>query len=89
MWYPRFGMQLQLWGYSNTFISFNRGYVTDDHYYVIKHTGIPMIDIIHYEPKVGSSFGTFWHTHDDNMSIIDKETLNKMGSTLLKVLYNE
>lgn len=76
-------------GHANTFVSYNRGYVTDDHYYVNKYTGIPVIDIIHYEPKVGSSFGTFWHTHDDNMDIIDKTTLSKVGNTLLNVLYNE
>ena len=76
-------------GYSNTFVSFNRGYVTDDHYYVNKYTGIPVIDIIHYEPKIGSSFGSFWHTHDDNMDIIDRTTLNKVGQTLLNVLYSE
>lgn len=76
-------------GHANTFVSYNRGYVTDDHYYVNKYTGIPVIDIIHYEPKVGQSFGTFWHTHDDNMDIIDKTTLSKVGNTLLNVLYNE
>lgn len=76
-------------GYGESFPMYTRGYVTDDHYYVNKYTGIPIVDIINYEAKDGGSFGYFWHTHDDNMESISKETLNKVGNTLLKVLYSE
>ena len=47
--------------------------------------GIPTLDIIHYEPS-GSGFGDFWHTHDDNMSGISKQTLNAVGETVFKVV---
>lgn len=76
-------------GYSGFFVNYNRGYVTDDHFYVNQATGIPIIDIIHYEPNVGQSFGSYWHTHDDNMSIIDKNTLKAVGQTITTILYNE
>lgn len=76
-------------GYSGVFVNYNRGYVTDDHFYVNQATGIPMIDIIHYEPNVGQSFGTYWHTHDDNMDIISKATLQAVGQTITTLLYRE
>jgi len=74
-------------GYTGTFMSYDRGFVIDDHYYVNRQTNIPMIDIIQHDPTHG--FGEFWHTHDDNMSVIDKQTLEKVGKTLIKVLYDE
>jgi len=46
-----------------------------------------MIDIIEYDS--GSGFGKYWHTQDDNMQVIDKNTLKAVGQTLLQVLYNE
>ncbi|WP_448518869.1 M28 family peptidase [Rhodoflexus sp.] len=58
----------------------------DDHLYVNQLAGIPMIDIIQHE---NGAFGSFWHTHRDNMDIISKETLYAVGKTVLQVLYNE
>lgn len=76
-------------GYSKYFIN-NRDYrgLIDDHYYINKIAGIPSIDIIHYNIHT-SDFGTFHHTHKDNMSLIDKEPLKAVGHTVLDVLYNE
>lgn len=76
-------------GYSKYFIN-NRDYrgLTDDHYYVNTVTHIPSIDIVHYNPYT-ADFGNFHHTHRDNISIIDKETLKVVGHTLLDVIYNE
>jgi glutaminyl-peptide cyclotransferase len=48
-----------------------------------------MIDIIHLIPNSASSFGAYHHTHRDNMSIIDKNTLKAVGQTVLSVLYQE
>lgn len=73
-------------GYSNYFKNFERGYVTDDHVYVMKHLRIPMIDIIDCDLNTSSHFGKYWHTHDDNMDAIDKKTLKAVGQTLLNVL---
>ena len=76
-------------GYSEYFIFANGGAVTDDHIYVNKYLGIPCVDIIQYDPGATSSFGSSWHTHNDNMDIIDKKTLKAVGQTLLDVLYRE
>ena len=63
--------------------------VTDDHVYVYQLRQIPCVDIINFNPKSDRGFGDFWHTLDDNMSIIDKATLNAVGQTVLEVIYNE
>jgi glutaminyl-peptide cyclotransferase len=74
-------------GYNQYFIHQVAGSITDDHYYVNKEAKIPMIDIIEYDPDSG--FGDYWHTQEDNMQVIDKNTLKAVGQTLLQVLYNE
>ncbi len=63
--------------------------ITDDHVPVNKLTGIKTIDIIHLTPDPMNPFPRHWHTHDDNMSVIDKQTLNAVGLTLLRVVYEE
>jgi len=74
-------------GYNQYFIHQVAGNITDDHYYVNKYAKIPMIDIIDYDP--GAGFGDYWHTQQDNMSVIDKNTLKAVGQTLLQTLYSE
>jgi len=74
-------------GHSKYFLYQNYGGITDDHYYVNTLNGTPAIDIIHTKPSGG--FGDFWHTHDDNMQVIDKNTLRAVGETLLAVIYAE
>lgn len=76
-------------GYGNYFVYQNGGAITDDHVYVNKHLNIPCIDIIQYDPSTNSSFGSYWHTHNDNMNVVDKNTLKAIGQTLLEVLFNE
>jgi len=61
--------------------------ITDDHLYVNQLANIPTIDIIHYTQT--GEFGDFWHTHQDNMDIISKNTLVAVGKTVLTVLYQE
>lgn len=63
--------------------------VTDDHVYVYNLRQIPCVDIINYDPNSDTGFGDFWHTHADNMDIIDRQTLNAVGQTLLEVIYKE
>lgn len=63
--------------------------VIDDHYYINIIAGIPTIDIIHLENNRPSMFADFWHTHEDNMEIIDKQTLKAVGQTVLHVVYKE
>ena len=63
--------------------------ITDDHVYVNQLAQIPMIDIIEYSTEGKGYFGSYWHTHDDNMDIIGKETLKAVGQTVTHVIYNE
>lgn len=76
-------------GHSKYFIDreLGRG-LTDDHKYVNEIAKIPCMDIIHFEIE-RQDFGTFHHTHADNMSIINKTTLKAVGETILQVLYQE
>lgn len=60
----------------------------DDHLYVNKIANVPSIDIIQYDPETGA-FNKNWHTHDDNMESIDKETLQAVGETVMAVILNE
>ena len=72
-------------GHGKYFVNYQGGQLTDDHLFINKVRGIPTLDIIHYEPS-GSGFGDFWHTHDDNMSGINKNTLKAVGETVFKVV---
>ena len=65
--------------------------LTDDHTYINELTQIPTLDIIHYEISPFTNrfdFGKFHHTHQDNMEIIDRQTLKAVGQTVLTYLYN-
>lgn len=81
--------QAQSLGFGNYFINQKGGAITDDHIYVNQIIGIPSIDIIQYDPNSGSGFGAYWHTINDTMDNIDKNTLNAVGTTLMHVVYNE
>ncbi len=76
-------------GFGSNFIKSPVGAITDDHYFVNTLAGIPMIDIIEHDASGTQFFGSYWHTHKDNMDIIDKNTLKAVGQTALQVLYNE
>ncbi len=77
-------------GFGNYFRNEEMGAITDDHLYVNKLAGIPSIDIIHYRNEgQNSGFGHYWHTVNDTMENIDKNTLFAVGTTLMHVVYNE
>lgn len=75
-------------GFGNYFINYSKEGITDDHVYVSFLAKIPTIDIIEYDPRTKSGFGRFWHTHKDNMRVIDKNTLLAVGKTVMYVSYN-
>lgn len=75
-------------GYSNYFLRQDGGWVTDDHVYV-NEMGIPAIDIINSDLSSRNGFAKHWHTHADNMDVIDKNTLRAVGQTLMSVLFRE
>lgn len=76
-------------GFEKYFINKPGGGITDDHLYVNQLAGIPSIDIIHYNPNNANGFGDYWHTVNDNMQNIDKQTLFAVGTTVMQVVYNE
>ncbi len=75
-------------GYSNHFVDEQANPVTDDHYFVNTIAKIPMIDIIG-KGATETGFGAHWHTHNDNLDVIDVRTLRAVGQTLLEVIYRE
>jgi glutaminyl-peptide cyclotransferase len=89
--------------YDNFFISQRDDDIVDDHLFVNDIARIPTIDIINRQPRLGANgrvitntkgglqrkFPKHWHTHSDNMSVIDRHTLGAVGDVLLQVLYRE
>lgn len=77
-------------GYGSYFPKADGGMITDDHLPVNEKAKIPCIDIIAYYPDCQqSSFGPTWHTINDDMDHLDKNTLKAVGQTLVQVLYSE
>ena len=62
--------------------------ITDDHYYVNTIASIPCVDIIHYNTRTQEGFPHYWHTEQDNMNNICKETLQAVGTTVLTTILN-
>lgn len=75
-------------GYGNYFSEEQRNFVGVDDHVFVNRAGIPCLDIIEYNDESGA-FGDYHHTHDDNMSVINRETLKAVGQTLLEVIYTE
>lgn len=69
-------------GWRNYFKHGEIGALIDDHVPVIKHQQIPCVDIVNYSPTNAKGFGNHWHTHADDLSIIDVETLRAVGQTV-------
>lgn len=75
-------------GYSDRFRYENIGAgITDDHVYVNTMAAIPTFDIIALQQN--GNFVPHWHTSNDNMSVIDKTTLQAVGQTILEVIYTQ
>ena len=77
-------------GYGSSFPMSEGTGVTDDHIPVNTTANIPCIDIIPYYPNCEqSSFGPTWHTLNDDMAHLDKNTLLAVGQTVIQVLFSE
>lgn len=77
-------------GYGSFFPKRDGGHITDDHLPLNQKANIPTIDIIPCYPDCQqSSFGPTWHTMDDDMAHIDRNTLKAVGQTLIQVLFTE
>jgi hypothetical protein len=76
-------------GYSNYFIMQQSSWgVIDDHVYISQLGGVPSIDIVDYDASRPKGFAWYWHTHGDDMKVIDRRTLKAVGHTLLTLIYN-
>ena len=80
----------QVVGFGSMFPTQTGSNITDDHIPVNTVAKIPCIDVIPYYPNCAqSSFGPTWHTVNDDMAHIDKNTLQAVGQTLIQVLFSE
>lgn len=70
-------------GYNNYFIPKTGSAITDDHVPLITIAGIPTVDIINFDNDREGGFGKHWHTQNDDISVIDKNTLKAVGETVL------
>lgn len=60
--------------------------ITDDHYYVNYIAGIPCVDIIHYDIRNATGFPHWWHTRNDDLTNISKQTLQAVGEVVMSQL---
>ena len=80
----------QIVGYGSLFPMQKGSNITDDHLPVNTVAHIPCIDIIPYYPDCAqSSFGPTWHTVNDDMTHISRNTLQAVGQTVIQVLFSE
>jgi Zn-dependent M28 family amino/carboxypeptidase len=81
-------------GYGSYFPHNEINGVIDDHV-MLGNAGIRCIDIIDTRPHIAAmglgsyQFGSYHHTHKDNMDIIDRNTLKAVGQTVMQVIYNQ
>ncbi len=77
-------------GYGQYFVNQTSPAILDDHLYVNTLRKIPTIDIVDFDPSRSNFFfPEYHHTHQDNIQIIDVNTLKAVGQTVLQVLYQE
>ena len=79
----------QRMGYSDMFVNQKTTGLIDDHVFVNTIAKIPMLDIINRSTATESSFQKCWHTHCDDISVIDKRTLKVVGQVVTAVIYRE
>ena len=74
-------------GYSDMFVNEETGRLTDDHVYVNRLGQVPMIDIINQPKGSKTGFMGCWHTHCDDISVIDKRSLKVVGQVVTAAIY--
>lgn len=77
-------------GYSEIFLNEDGAGVLDDHYIIYENAKIPTIDIINHTVGADGNirFAPHWHTHKDDLPIIDKNTLQAVGDVIVELIYN-
>lgn len=77
-------------GYRQYFVNELGDPISDDHLPLNEIAGIPTIDIIDLRPNSSNmSFPETWHTLNDNIDHIDKNTLEMVGNVLNYTVYQE
>lgn len=74
-------------GYRNLFVNREGAGITDDHVFVNQMRHIPTIDIIDTRMHGDGTFYPHWHTTEDTLDKISKETLQKVGNVLMQLIY--
>lgn len=76
-------------GHGDRFVTESKYFVgTDDHLAINQRLRIPTIDIIEFH-EATNAFHPSWHTHADNMEVIDPATLKAVGQTVLETIWKE
>ena len=78
----------QTLGYGDYFVEQTGIGCDDDHIPINQIRKIPCIDIIQNDPNAPKGFGEYWHTLDDTMDAVSRETMKAVGQTLLQIIYN-
>ena len=76
-------------GFGDLFINSTKPPITDDHVFINQMGKIPTIDIVQFDPSINEYFGPVHHTRGDNLEIIDRNTLQAVGQTVLYTVYHE
>ena len=77
-------------GYGTFFVNELGDPISDDHLPLNEIAGIPTIDIIDLQPESSNqSFPEIWHTLNDNIGNIDRNTLEMVGKVLIFSVYQE
>ena len=77
-------------GYRDAFSNELGAPISDDHLPLNEIAGIPTIDIIDLDPNsTNECFPEVWHTLNDNLENIDKNTLGMVGNVLNHSVYAE
>ena len=74
-------------GYERYFSKQKTNQITDDHFYINTIANIPTIDVLQHDRTTPSGFGEYWHTHNDNIDAVDKNTLKAVGQTMTQIIY--
>lgn len=73
-------------GFSSYFVFENGHEIVDDHVPINQILNIPTIDIINLPAGSRTGFVPHWHTLNDDMKVINHQTLEAVGQTLLNLL---
>ena len=74
-------------GYGKVFVDMPTDPILDDHMYVNRQGGVPMVDIV--QNSIATSFFEHWHTMGDDLSSVDANTLKLVAEVVMKTIYGD